>query len=83
MHSERTPSVSPSYVLFISQWAPAFFPGGTRPGLGINLPPGYSTEVKERVELCGPSYPILVLTLSLSYFKVCGTFHLHRETRRG
>ena len=58
------------------------FPEVKRPGRGINLSPGSSAEVKERVELCGPLYPILGLTLPLSYFKMCGTFHLHREIRK-
>jgi len=40
-----------------------FFPGLKRLGLGVNHPPSYSAEVKERVELyhystSGPSWPV-------------------------
>jgi hypothetical protein len=58
------------------------FPEIKRPGRGINLPTGSSAEVKESVGLCGPSCPVLGVTLPLYYFKECGTFHLHRETRK-
>ena len=40
------------------------FPGVKRPGRGVDNPPPYRAEVKERVELhlystCGPSWPVL------------------------
>ena len=46
------------------------FRGIKRPGRGVNHPPQYSAEVKERVELChysvsGPSWPVLGRTLPL------------------
>jgi hypothetical protein len=48
------------------------FPGVKRPGRDVDLPPSYSAEVKERVELylyspSGPSWPVLGRTLPLPY----------------
>jgi hypothetical protein len=45
------------------------FPGVKRPGRGVDHPPSYSVEVKERVELylyspSGHSWPVLRRTLS-------------------
>jgi hypothetical protein len=48
------------------------FPEAKRPGRGVNHPPQYSAEIKERVQLyfyCppGPSWPVLGWTLPLPY----------------
>jgi len=41
-----------------------YFPGVKRPGCGVDHPPLYSAEVKDRVELylysaSGPSWPVI------------------------
>ena len=46
------------------------FPGGKRPGRGVDHPPASSAEVKERVDLyfyspSGPSWPVIGWTVSL------------------
>jgi len=45
-----------------------YFPGVKQPGSGVDHPPSFSVEVKERVGLYiysrfGPSWPVLVWTL--------------------
>ena len=46
------------------RWVPTLSPGVKRPGRGVNLPPKFIAEVKERVELyldlpSGASWPVL------------------------
>jgi hypothetical protein len=46
------------------QWVPGFFPAVKWSGRGVDHPPAYSAEIKERVELylyfpSGPSWPVL------------------------
>jgi hypothetical protein len=53
------------------QWVPCLSRGVKRPGRGVDHPPTFSAEVKERVELymCSPfepSWPVLGWTLLLS-----------------
>jgi hypothetical protein len=59
------------------------FPGVKQPGRGVDHPPSYSTEVKERVELylystSGPSWPVIGRTLPFTFIylilcNTCGT----------
>jgi hypothetical protein len=47
------------------QWVPGLFPAVKRPGRGVDHPPPFSAEVKERVQLylyspSGPSWPVTV-----------------------
>jgi hypothetical protein len=42
------------------------FPGVKRPGRGVDHPPPYSAEVKERVEL----YPLFPLRAFVAYYRV-------------
>ena len=49
-----------------------FFPGVKRPGRGVDHPPSYSAEVKERVGLClystsGPSWPLIDWTSTFTF----------------
>jgi hypothetical protein len=58
----------PSSPLY--NWKRVTFPGVKRTGCGVDHPPPFSTEVKERVELyfcshSGPSWPVLGRTLPL------------------
>ena len=53
-------------LLYKGYWVS--FPGVKRPGLGVNHPPPFRAEVKERVELhlyshSGPSWPVVGRTL--------------------
>jgi hypothetical protein len=48
----------------LCNWYRVYFPGENRAGCGVNHPPPFSAEVKERVQLClyspcGPSWPVL------------------------
>ena len=49
------------------QWITGLFPGGKQPRRGVNHLPSSSAEVKERVYLCGPSWPVLCRNLPFTF----------------
>ena len=63
------------------------FPGVKRPERGVNHPPPYSAEVKERVELhfytpSGPSWPVLGLPLHFACITYSHSPHSFWRWRR-
>ena len=67
------PALGPTQLQF--QWVPGFFPGGKRPGRGVNHTPPSSAEVKEIVDIflyspSGSSQPVLGGTLPFTVKKV-------------
>jgi len=68
-------------------WTPRLFPGGqvagpgSGPGRGVDHPPTYSAEVKERIELylCSPSVPAWHVTgITLTPLTILNEFLLHQ-----